>query len=92
MCTVVLWTKVVVEFIERIAAIKKRENTGKQNAMRVALNESASNNPLCEIVSRYGFASACEHCTSSSSNLSNLPNTVPNSFGISNKLLLDTSN
>ena len=57
----------MVEFIERIAAIKKRENTAKQNAMRVALNESASNNRvLCEIVSRYGFASACEHCISSS--------------------------
>ena len=32
MCTVVLWTKIVVEFnvsIERIAAIKKRQETGK---------------------------------------------------------------
>ena len=35
MCTVVLWTKVVIEVasIERIAAIKKR----KENAMRAAL-------------------------------------------------------
>ena len=70
----------MVEFvsIERIAAIKKRENKGKQNAMRVSLNVSASNNLLCEIVSRSGFASACEYSVSSSSNVSNLSNTVPN--------------
>ena len=88
MCTVVLWTKVVIELYickERIAVIKKR--TGKQNAMRVALNVIACNNLLCEIVSRSG----CEYCISSSSNLSNLSNTVPNSFGISNKVLLGTS-
>ena len=67
--------------IERIAA-KKRENTGKQNALRVTLNVSASNvNVFCEIVSRSGFAIACEYCISSSSNVSNLwtsnSNTVP---------------
>ena len=39
------------------------------------------------IVSRSG----CEYCISSSCNLSNLSNTVPNSFGISNKVLLGTS-
>ena len=50
--------------------MKKRENTGKQNAMRVAFNMSASNNLLCEIVSRSDCASACEHCISSSSNVS----------------------
>ena len=51
---------------------------------------SASNNLLCEFVSR-----SCEYCISSSSNVSNLwtpnSNTVPNSFGISNKVLLGTS-
>ena len=84
MCTVVLWTKVLVEFvsIERIAVIKKR----KQNAMRVTLNVSASNNLLCAIVSRSG----CEYFISSYY-LSNLLNTVPNSFGISYKVLLGTS-
>ena len=54
--------------------------------MRVALNASASNKLLCEIVSRFGFASACEYCISSSSNVPNLSNTVPNSLGISNKV------
>ena len=54
--------------------------------MRVTLNVSASNNLLCEIVSRFGFASACEYCISSSSNVPNIPNTVPNSLGISNKV------
>ena len=44
--------------IERIAAIKKR--TAKQNAMRGAFNVIASNNLLCEIVSRSG----CEYCIS----------------------------
>ena len=47
---------------------------------------------LCEFVYRSGFASAYEYCVSSSSNVSNLwttsSNTVPNSFGISNKVLL----
>ena len=47
------------------------------------------------IVSRSSFASACKYCISSSSNVSNLwtpnSNTVPNSFGISNKVLLGTS-
>ena len=73
MCTVVLWTKIVVErmLLGGIAAIKKRE-TGKQNAMPVALNASASNNLLCEIVSHSGFTSACEYCIFSSSNVSNL--------------------
>ena len=44
---------------------------------------------LCNNVSRSGFASACEYCISSCSDVSNLwtpnPNTVPNSFGISSK-------
>ena len=53
--------------------------------MRVALNVSASDNSLCEIVSRFGFASACEYRIPSSSNVPNLSNTVPNSLGISNK-------
>ena len=82
--------------IERIAAIKQRENTGKQNATGVALNVSAFNiNVLCEIVSRSGFASACEYCIYSSSKVSKRwtpnSNTVPNSFGIGNKMLLGTS-
>ena len=86
MCTIVLWTKVVVEFIssiERIAAIKKR----KQNAMRVSLTVSASNNraklflaPAANIVFLILLIL-----------LKNLSNTVPNSFGISNKVLLGKS-
>ena len=39
-----------------------------------------------EIVSRFDFASACEYCISSFSNVPNLSNTVPNSLGISNKV------
>ena len=58
MCTVVLYTKVVVEFML-----------------------------LCEIVSRSGR----EYCISSSSNLSNLSDIVPNLFGISKKVLPGTS-
>ena len=45
---------------------------GEQNAIRVALNVSASNNLSCEFVSRSSFASACEYCISSSSNVSNI--------------------
>ena len=69
----------MVEFvsIDRIAAIK--------NGMRVALKVSASDNLLCKIIS----CSGCEYYISSSSNLSSLSNTVLNSFGISNKVLLD---
>ena len=48
---------------------------------------SRASNLLCELVSR----SSCEYCISKSSNLSNLSNTVLNSFGISNKVLLGTS-
>ena len=72
----------MVEFVSTgwIAAIKER----RENAMQVSLNVSASNNLLCEIVSRSG----CKYCISTSSNLSN---TVPNSFGISNKVLIGTS-
>ena len=58
--------------IERIAAIKKPGKTGKQNAMRVALNVTASKNLLCEIFSRSSFASAREYCVSSSSNVFNI--------------------
>ena len=36
------------------------------------------------------FLSGCEYCISNSSNVSNLSNTVPNSFGIGNKVLLGT--
>ena len=73
MCTVVLWAKIVVEFMLLWSGLQRKEDS-KQNAMRVAVNVSASiiNNLLCEIVSRYGFASACEYCISSSSNVSNL--------------------
>ena len=51
--------------IERIAAIKKPEKTGKQNAMRVAFKVSTSNNLLCAIVPRSDFASTYEYCISS---------------------------
>ena len=51
--------------------------------MPVVFNASASNKLLCEIVSRFGFASACKYCISSSSNVPNLSNTVPNSLGVS---------
>ena len=45
-----------------------------------------------EIVSRLSFASSCEYYISSSSNVPNLSNhAVPNSLGISNKVLLGTS-
>ena len=58
--------------------------------MRVSWKVSASNNLLCEIVSRSGFASAniVFLVLLISFNLSNI---VSNSFGISNKLLLGTS-
>ena len=56
-----------------IAAIKKRIT--KQNAMRVSLNVIASNNLLCEIVSRSSCARILYFY------VSNLLNTVPNSFG-----------
>ena len=59
----------------------------RADVMRVDLNVSASNNLLCEIVSRSGG----EYCISSSSDLSNVSNSVPNSFGISSKELLRTS-
>ena len=42
--------------------------------MRVAFNASATKKLLWEIVSRFGFASACEYCISSSSNVPNLSN------------------
>ena len=54
--------------------------------MPVALNISASNNLLYEIVSCFGFQSACKYRISSSSNVPNLSNTVPNLLGISNKV------
>ena len=58
--------------------------------MRVALNISACDNQLREIVSCFGFPSACEYFISSVPNLSNivpnLSNIVPNSLGISNKV------
>ena len=46
----------------------------------------SASNLLCEFVSR----SSCEYCISRSSNLSDLSNTVLNSFGISNKVLPGT--
>ena len=67
MCTIVLWTKVAVEFI----AIKK-PGEHRQNAMRVALKKLF---PASRVPANIVF----------------LSNTVPNSFGISNKLLLGTS-
>ena len=53
--------------------------------MQVTLNVSTPNNQLCEIVSR----SVSEYCISSASNLSNT--VLLNSFGVRNKVLLDTS-
>ena len=47
--------------MEQITVMKKPEKTGKQNAMRVSLNLSASNNLLREILCRSGFASGCEY-------------------------------
>ena len=77
MCAVVLWTTFVVDYIFL--------SSGLYRQMRVTLNVGA-NKLLCEIVSRFGFANACEYCIFSSSNVPNLSNTVPNSLGISNKV------
>ena len=72
MCTVVLWTKIVVEFVSIPRIQCSDKETGEQNAMRFALDVSASNNLLCEFVSRCGFADACEYCIPSSSNVMNV--------------------
>ena len=56
------------------------------------MSKFASTDTLSEIVSRLSFASACEYYISSSSNAPNLSShAVPNSLGISNKVLLGTS-
>ena len=55
-----------------MAAANESKLLVSQSTMRVSLSVSASNNLLCEIVSRSGR----EYCISSSSNLSNLSNTV----------------
>ena len=77
MWIIVLWTKIVVEcifFIGRIAAEKKREKTDKQKcdaSQCQSLNVSASNNLKSAklVVAPAGFASACEYCIPSLSNV-----------------------